>query len=150
MISNQSNNYNFITSNFINNYSYTSNTTSTTVWTTTIPTYQPFNSNLQYVYDDVLIWKYQSNDYGLREYMFANDLYVEISDILIDNYYRVDDDQEFEDNLYRFTLDLLYDYIQQEVAFKDFFNEKLFKYREVNKIIQEIIDRYHTIIAEEC
>ena len=141
---------NFITTNqnmFQQTYYYTTNSTTTnSVWTT-IP-YEPFDSN--YAYNTALNWNYSSDDYGLREYMFANNLYVEISDILLEENRFVDSDQEFEDNLYRLTLDLLYDYIKQERAFKDFFNEKLFKYGEVNKIIQEIIDRYHTIIMEEC
>lgn len=147
-----------ITTNLTNNditaneyYYYTTNTTTTTgVWTTTIPSYQPYQSNIQYVYDTDFSWRYSSNDYGVREYMFANNLYVEISDILLSYYKDAEDDQEFEDNLYRLTLDLLYEYIHEERAFEDFFNENLFKYGEINKIIQEIIDRYHTIIMEEC
>ena len=154
MTLNQNSNGNYAT-NFITNqnmyqtFYYTTNsnsTTTNTVWTT-IP-YEPFDSN--YAYNSVITWNYSPNDYGLREYMFANNLYVEISDILLEENRFVDSDQEFEDNLYRLTLDLLYDYIKQERAFNDFFNEKLFKYGEVNKIIQEIIDRYHTIIMEEC
>ena len=125
---------------FQTQYQYTTNTIN----------YIPWNSTAsdQYVYD--IQWRFSDDDYGIREFMFANDSYSEIAETLLYYHSLSDDEQDFEDNLYRLTLDLLYESISVETYFKDFFNEKKYKYGEINKIIQEIIDDYHRKLTEEC
>jgi len=67
-------------------YTYTTNSTNSTnstVWETVYTNYVPFQN--QYVYDTGIQWKYIADIRGLREYMFANNLYKELSDILYAN-----------------------------------------------------------------
>ena len=136
---------------FMNNYYVTTNASTTTTytftttypsdtWNTTYTAYVPFNGN--YIYDTDLQWRYTSNIYGLREYLFANNSYKELGDILYDMYMVSDDAQEFEDSIYRNTLDLLYELTRSEYAFQDLLDEQQYSYQELNKIIYEIIDSY--------
>ncbi len=130
----------------MNNYYVTTNTyTFTTTypsstWNATYTAYEPFNDS--YIYDTDLQWRYTSNIYGLREYLFANNSYKELGDILYDMYMVSDDAQEFEDSIYRNTLDLLYELTRSEYAFQDLLDEQQYSYQELNKIIYEIIDSY--------
>lgn len=122
---------------------FTTNTTSSSPFFSTITTnYVPFQNEYMSVYDPIFSWHYEPNITGLREYMFANNLYKELADILYDMYLVSNDDQEFEDSLYRNTLDLLYESTREEDTFNDLLNENLFDYQGINKIIAEIIDYY--------
>ena len=110
--------------------------------------YIPMQSNV-YNYDmnDIstgytLQWDFGHTIHGLREYLFANNSYYEISELLLDMFLECDDEQEFEDNLYRLTLDLLYENVRALLF--DLLDEQIYSYSEVNKVIDEIIDDYHT------
>lgn len=140
-----------MTNKFYNQYYFTGYATNSTTSTTTINypdstfimsgvMYAPFESN--YVYD--LSWNYTQDTHGLREYMFANDTYNEVAEILIEM--KDEPDQDFEDGLYGLCLELLYEKVRKEYEV-NFFNEKLIPYTDLNKIIQEIIDIYHKRIA---
>jgi hypothetical protein len=118
----------------------TTDTVSNTVWKTIYKNYVPFRD--QYVYDTGIQWWYTSDIKGLREYMFANNLYKELSDILYDLYLITTDEQDFEDSLYRNTLDLIYEFTRPEPAFDDLLNEEIFDYRSLNKVISEVIESY--------
>ncbi len=142
--------YNTIHSNLYNTiqYTYTTNSTSdSTVYETVYTNYVPFQN--QYVYDTGIQWKYIADIRGLREYMFANNLYKELSDILYDLYLITTDEQDFEDSLYRNTLDLIYEFTRPEPAFNDLLNEDMFDYRSLNKIISEVIEAYRSNFETE-
>lgn len=127
---------------------YTTNSTNNTgVWNTVYTNYVPFQG--QYVYDTGIQWKYFADIRGLREYMFANNLYKELSDILYDLYLITTDEQDFEDSLYRNTLDLIYEFTRPEPAFDDLLNEDMFDYRSLNKIISEVIEAYRNNFETE-
>lgn len=127
---------------------YTTNTnTVTSTFNTIYTNYVPFQNN--YIYDPVFSWRYELNITGLREFLFANNLYKELADILYDMYLVSEDDQEFEDSLYRNTLDLLYEATRIEDSFNDLLNEDLFDYQGINKIIAEIIDTYRANFKTE-
>lgn len=130
-------------------YTHTTNTTDSTVWEweTVYTNYVPFQN--QYVYDTGFQWKYTADIIGLREYMFANNLYKELSDILYDLYLITTDEQDFEDSLYRNTLDLIYEFTRPEPAFNDLLNEDIFDYRSLNKIISEVIEAYRSNFETE-
>lgn len=128
-------------------YTYTTNSTNSTVWETVYTNYVPFQN--QYVYDTGIQWKYIADIRGLREYMFANNLYKELSDILYDLYLITTDEQDFEDSLYRNTLDLIYEFTRPEPAFNDLLNEDIFDYRSLNKIISEVIEAYRSNFETE-
>lgn len=125
----------------------TTDTVSNTVWKTIYKNYVPFRD--QYVYDTGIQWVYTSDIKGLREYMFANNLYKELSDILYDLYLITTDEQYFEDSLYRNTLDLIYEFTRPEPAFNDLLNEDIFDYRSLNKIIDEVIEAYRNNFKTE-
>jgi hypothetical protein len=125
----------------------TTDTVSNTVWKTIYKNYVPFRD--QYVYDTGIQWWYTSDIKGLREYMFANNLYKELSDILYDLYLITTDEQDFEDSLYRNTLDLIYEFTRPEPAFDDLLNEDIFDYRSLNKIIDEVIEAYRNNFKTE-
>lgn len=125
----------------------TTDTVSNTVWKTIYKNYVPFRD--QYVYDTGIQWRYTSDIKGLREYMFANNLYKELSDILYDLYLITTDGQDFEDSLYRNTLDLIYEFTRPEPAFDDLLNEEIFDYRSLNKIIDEVIEAYRNNFKTE-
>ena len=141
----------FSSDKYIYSQTITTNTTSTGNQWYTIGTYNyvPYDTN--YVYNQAIVWNYSPDIDGLREYMFANNLYNVISDILYDMYCEhICDEQEFEDNLYKNTLDLLYDFTREDIVFKDLLDERLFGYNSLNKIINEIIDSYrHNFLLEE-
>lgn len=128
-------------------YNYTTNSTDSTVYETVYTNYVPFQN--QYVYDTGIQWKYIADIRGLREYMFANNLYKELSDILYDLYLITTDEQDFEDSLYRNTLDLIYEFTRPEPAFNDLLNEDIFDYRSLNKIINEVIEAYRSNFETE-
>ena len=131
-------------------YTYTTNSTNSTnstVWETVYTNYVPFQN--QYVYDTGIQWKYIADIRGLREYMFANNLYKELSDILYDLYLITTDEQDFEDSLYRNTLDLIYEFTRPEPAFNDLLNEDIFDYRSLNKVISEVIEAYRSNFETE-
>lgn len=122
---------------------FTTNTTSSSpIFNTVTTNYVPFQNEYTSIYDPIFSWHYEPNITGLREYMFANNLYKELADILYDMYLVSDDDQEFEDSLYRNTLDLLYESTRAEDTLNDLLNEDLFDYQGINKVIAEIIDSY--------
>jgi hypothetical protein len=125
----------------------TTDTVSNTVWKTIYKNYVPFRD--QYVYDTGIQWWYTSDIKGLREYMFANNLYKELSDILYDLYLITTDEQDFEDSLYRNTLDLIYEFTRPEPAFDDLLNEDIFDYRSLNKVISEVIEAYRNNFKTE-
>jgi hypothetical protein len=125
----------------------TTDTVSNTVWKTIYKNYVPFRD--QYVYDTGIQWWYTSDIKGLREYMFANNLYKELSDILYDLYLITTDEQDFEDSLYRNTLDLIYEFTRPEPAFDDLLNEEIFDYRSLNKVISEVIEAYRNNFETE-
>jgi hypothetical protein len=125
----------------------TTDTVSNTVWKTIYKNYVPFRD--QYVYDTGIQWWYTSDIKGLREYMFANNLYKELSDILYDLYLITTDEQDFEDSLYRNALDLIYEFTRPEPAFDDLLNEEIFDYRSLNKIIDEVIEAYRNNFKTE-
>lgn len=125
----------------------TTDTVSNTVWKTIYKNYVPFRD--QYVYDTTIQWVYTSDIKGLREYMFANNLYKELSDILYDLYLITTDEQDFEDSLYRNTLDLIYEFTRPESAFDDLLNEDIFDYRSLNKVISEVIEAYRNNFKTE-
>jgi hypothetical protein len=125
----------------------TTDTVSNTVWKTIYKNYVPFRD--QYVYDTGIQWWYTSDIKGLREYMFANNLYKELSDILYDLYLITTDEQDFEDSLYRNTLDLIYEFTRPEPAFDDLLNEDIFDYRSLNKVISEVIEAYRNNFETE-
>lgn len=135
-----SNTSNRMTTDTSTTTNYTFTTTYPSDWNTTYTAYVPFNGS--YIYDTDLQWRYTSNIYGLREYLFANNAYKELGDILYDMYMVSDDAQEFEDSIYRNTLDLLYELTRSEYAFQDLLDEQQYSYQELNKIIYEIIDSY--------
>ena len=128
-------------------YTYTTNNTNSTVWETVYTNYVPFQN--QYVHDTGIQWKYIADIRGLREYMFANNLYKELSDILYDLYLITTDEQDFEDSLYRNTLDLIYEFTRPEPAFDDLLNEEIFDYRSLNKVISEVIEAYRNNFETE-
>lgn len=155
-ISNYSNSYDDSTATGLNNlnqlyntiqYTYTTNSTDSTIWETVYTNYVPFQN--QYVYDTGIQWKYIADIRGLREYMFANNLYKELGDILYDLYLITTDEQDFEDSLYRNTLDLIYEFTRPEPAFDDLLNEDIFDYRSLNKIISEVIEAYRNNFETE-
>lgn len=116
-------------------YYYTDTSQSYTTYTYNL-------GNMNYAYSNDIMWKYEPNIHGLREYMFANTLYDTISDILIDESNLSEDEQYFEDKIYRFTLDLLYEFIDKNI-FTDILDEKQYPYNEINSIINEILDEYY-------
>lgn len=129
-------------------YTYNSNSTSNdSSWNTIYTNYVPFQN--QYVYDTGFQWRYHSDITGLREYMFANNLYKELGDILYDLFLVSQDEQDFEDSLYRNTLDLIYEFTRPEPAFNDLLNEELFGYRPLNQIICEVIEAYRSNFETE-
>ena len=130
-------------------FTYTTNSTSnnTVLWKTVYTNYVPFQN--QYIYDNGFQWEYTTDIKGLREYMFANNLYKELSDILYDLYTITIDEQDFEDSLYRNTLDLIYEFTRPEPAFNDLLNEDIFDYRSLNQIIREVIEAYRNNFETE-
>lgn len=137
---------------YMDNYYVTTNTSTSATqytWSTTYTfttNYQPY---ISYVYDTNFTWRYTADIEGLRQYLFANNSYRELGDILYDMYLLADDDQEFEDSLYSRTLDLLYEITREEIAFELLLNEKEFPYQDVNKILYEIIDSYRNHFQTE-
>lgn len=86
---------------------------------------------------------------GLANYVFSECLYDLFQDILISISKQYDNEQDFEDNLYRISLDILIDEINKVNYFPNIFDEEYYPYRKFNKIIQNMIDGYHRAIMEE-
>ena len=132
-------------STFVPMYTYTTNTTATS--TNYTFTYQPFTNNFIYT-DDFAMYFTDSLD-GLASYIFSESSRKYIYEVLED----MADDyelQDFQDNLYRIVLNLLYEISCEEYYFPSFFDENKYPYSKMNNFIQDIINDFNEkFLAEE-
>lgn len=144
-----------------NNYDQNSNTVYLTSSSTTNtsfyynPNYYTNSVNVTYTwsindaYSSELRIYFTDDVDGLANYVFSECLYDLFQDILISISKQYDNEQDFEDNLYRISLDILIDEINKVNYFPNVFDEEYYPYRKFNKIIQNMIDGYHRAIMEE-
>lgn len=134
------------------------------VWTTTsnstISTTNNYNYTINYNYnryvtnntimDDIYDFKFRYSDTisGLTNYIYANDLVIEIIYIMENLYYEFENPQDFEDDIYYIVLDLLYTLVNQNKEEQSFesmlFDENKYPSLELDRIIKRIIKNFHS------
>lgn len=134
------------------------------VWTTTsnstISTTNNYNYTINYNYnryvtnntimDDIYDFKFRYSDTisGLTNYIYANDLVIEIIYIMENLYYEFENPQDFEDDIYYIVLDLLYTLVNQnkeEQSFESMLSdENKYPSLELDRIIKRIIKNFHS------
>ena len=134
------------------------------VWTTTsnstTSTTNNYNYTINYNYnryvtnntimDDIYDFKFRYSDTisGLTNYIYANDLIIEIIYMMEDFYYEFENPQDFEDDIYYIVLDLLYTLVNQnkeEQSFESMLSdENKYPSLELDKIIKRIIKNFHS------
>ena len=153
MIANTYNKYYDTTySNVVHTGSSTASTTYSTPFyysTTTNGLNVTYTWNINDAYSNELRIYFTDDVDGLANYIFSECLYDLFKDILVSISKQYDNEQDFEDNLYRISLDILIDEINKVNYFPNVFDEEYYPYRKFNKIIQNMIDGYHRAIMEE-
>lgn len=153
MIANTYNKYYDTTySNVVHTGSSTASTTYSTPYyysTTTNGLNVTYTWNINDAYSNELRIYFTDDVDGLANYIFSECLYDLFKDILVSISKQYDNGQDFEDDLYSISLDILVDEISKVSYFSNILNEKFYPYRGLNKIIQKIIDGYHETIMEE-
>ena len=126
-------------------YTITTNTSSNTTktiedqYTIIDNCYIPFKNN--YVYDTFVI-TFNDDINGLRDFIYCNNLFEIITESLMEIY---EEGQDFEDNLYRNVLDLLFDLLDLSL-FPSIYD---YSDTEFNKIMQEIINHFKDELEKE-
>ena len=136
--------------------------TSTSNSTTAITNSNNYNYTINYNYggyvtnniimDDIYDFKFLYNDTisGLKDYIYANDLIIEIIHIMENFYYEFENPQDFEDDIYYITLDLLYTLANQDKEKQSFesmlFDENKYPSLELDKLIKRIIKNFHSLL----
>ena len=126
-------------------YTITTNTSSNTTetiedqYTIIDNCYIPFKNN--YVYDTFVI-TFNDDINGLRDFIYCNNLFEIITASLMEIY---EEGQDFEDNLYRNVLDLLFDLLDLSL-FPSIYD---YSDTEFNKIMQEIINHFKDELEKE-
>lgn len=154
LIDNTINQYNL---NFSLSNSFTSNTTSTVNTTSTMFTatlqYPSLNNFYEYnvsnAYDDDIFRISFTDDIkGVRGYWNVNECYIDYFYYMNEVRNEYFDEQDFEINIFRLTLDFVCEEIEKTNIFSDLLDESKFSYRELTDFIDHVIRKYHRWIYE--
>jgi hypothetical protein len=122
----------------------TTNTSSTYNYNYKIsPKIEVYNWNPEDIYSDAFAMYFTDTMDGLVSYIFSENYYNYIDNALTDIFEEYEDPQDFEDNVYRIVLDILYEISTEKPMFSMFFDENNYPIEKINKFIQKVINTFN-------